>query len=161
MGIDKFYRKGYFPKVNTPALQVGGVDVEASADEINLLKGLEGIPKVVQVEVDCSGGGSAQTEDIVVLPAGSIILNVVALVTETFDGDTTKTLEVGVSGNADNYIDTIDLGTTKDTFVDMISGTNNDNTVVEAILTETTIIATWTNSANATAGKVKVTILYI
>lgn len=161
MGIDKFYRKGHFPKLNAKVLEINGTEVTAEASELNLLDGKSKLITVAQVEVDCSAGGSAQTQVLATLPAGSILLNVIALVTETFDGATTKTFEVGVTANVDKYIDTADLGVTKGTIVDAISGTNNDQKVIEAIGTATEIKAFWTNTTGATAGKVQVTILYV
>jgi hypothetical protein len=118
--------------------------------------------KVASIIVDCSGGGTAETEDIVVLPAGSTILEVIVHTTEAFDGDATTTFEVGIAGNIDNYVDTVDFDvSTLNTFVSMTGGTTNDNKVPEVVAAETTIIATWTNTANMTAGKVKVTVVYI
>lgn len=156
MGIDKFYRKVVFPKMN-----IAGTDVSPSATELNLLDGITGLINIKQVIVDCSGGGSSESETLITLPAGSVLLNIVAQVTETFDGDNTKTFEVGSGTNEDNYIDTVDLGVTADGYQDMISGTNNDNKAVEVLSAETEIKAFWTNDDNATAGKVKVTILHI
>ena len=78
--------------------------------------------------VDASGGGSAQTTNCTNVPAGSVILNVEAKVVTPFDGDTTTTLEVGVSGNADAYIDTSDFdpSAAAGTVAGSASGTNND-----------------------------------
>jgi hypothetical protein len=134
--------------------------VTADATELNQLDGITGLVNVYQETVDCSGGGTGTVEELVTLPAGSVLLNVIALVTETFDGDATTTFEVGVATNYDNYIDTVDLGSTADTYVDMISGTNNDNNAVEVMTAETTIAAEWTNTAAMSAGAVTVTILY-
>jgi hypothetical protein len=124
-------------------------------------QGVLGLVKVVQTEVDCSGGGQSQDEVLATLPSGATLLNVVAVVTEQFDGDSSKTFEVGVDTNEDKYIDSSDLGSSADSFEDMINGANNDQGSVEAILTETEIKAFWTNHDNATTGKVKVTIIYI
>ena len=59
--------------------------------------------------VDSSAGGTAQTANCTLVPAGSILLNVEAKVVTPMNGDATTTLEVGVSGNIDAYIDTTDF----------------------------------------------------
>ena len=97
------------------------------------LEGGHNLVTKVSVEVDGSAGGSAQTTAITTVPAGAILLNVTATVVESFDGDTTTTLEVGVSGNIDKYIDTVDfdpeaaVGTVKAS----LGGTTNDQKVAE------------------------------
>lgn len=42
----------------------------------------------------------------------------------------------------------------------MSGGTNNDQKTPEALAAGATLIATWTNSAAATTGKVRVIIIY-
>ena len=152
-------------QVTATAAELNKLDgVTAVKDDFNLLAGLVAaskcILKVYEEEVDCSGGGTAQTEALVTLPAGSVIVEVVSLCTEAFDGDTTKTFEVGVSGNTDKYIDPVDCPVTLNGTMSMAGGTNNDQKSAEAVGAETALIATWTNTASATAGKVKVRVVY-
>ena len=117
--------------------------------------------KVYIEEVDCSGGGTAETEALCTLAADSMILEIATLCTEAFDGDTTKTFEVGVSGNTDKYIDPVDCPVTLNGTMSMVGGTNNDQQSAEAVGASTALIATWTNTASATAGKMKVFVIYI
>lgn len=113
--------------------------------------------------VDASAGGTAQTTNVTLVPAGAVILNVEAKVVTPFDGDTTTTLEVGVSGNDDAYIDTSDFdpSAAADTVAGSASGTNNDIKYAQYVGAATQLVATWTNTANATAGSVSVTVQYM
>lgn len=110
--------------------------------------------------VDCSAGGIAQTEALTTLGAGSVIQDIVCAVTETFNGDATKTFEVGIVGNTDKYIDPVDCPITSGQVMTMSGGTNNDQKVPEALAAGTALIATWTNTAAATTGKIRVTVIY-
>jgi len=113
--------------------------------------------------VDTSAGGTAQTTNCTLVPAGSVILNVEAKVVTAMDGDTTTTLEVGVSGNVDAYIDTVDFdpSAAADTVAGSASGTNNDVKYAQYVGAATQLVATWTNTASATAGDVTVTVTYV
>ena len=113
--------------------------------------------------VDSSGGGTAQTANCTLVPADSLILAIYAEVLVAMDGDTTKTLEVGVSGNIDNYVDTTDFdpaGSVGDQACN-IGGTTNDKKTAEWVAAATQIIATWTNAASAGAGSTRVTVVYL
>lgn len=122
-----------------------------------------GLIEIDRVSVDASGGGVAQTTNLTLLPANSILLFVLAVVATPFDGDTTQTLEVGVSGNEDAYIDTLDFdpAAVADTyFVSDNPAGNNDQQTKQWITAPTQLIATWTNDANANAGQVFVYVAY-
>ena len=112
--------------------------------------------------VDASAGGVAQTTNLTLVPAGSIIQNVTAVVVDPFDGDATTTLEVGVATNADAYIDTSDFdpSAAADTYASSINGTTNDITSPQYVSAATQLIATWTNTASATAGEVVVYVTF-
>jgi len=148
----------------TSALLVALVGVTSTKDDINLLSGLvaasKGLMKVYEEEVDCTGGGTGETQDLVTLPAGSVILEIMTWCTEAFDGDTTKTFEVGIAANTDKYIDPDDCPVTLNGIMSMAGGTNNDQKVPETVAASTPLIATWTNTANMTAGKMKVRVIY-
>lgn len=117
---------------------------------------------VATVAVDASGGGTAQTASIVTVPADSILLDVTAVATTTFDGDTTTTFEVGVAANTDKYVDPSDFNpASAPSQQSMIGGTNNDQKSPEYISSDTAIIATWTNTASASAGAATVRVTYV
>ena len=154
-----------------------GTDLASSIAELNKLSGVTAVPadlnlvsglvaagvglvKVATVTVDCSEGGTAETEDIVTLPAGTVILELTTYCSEAFDGDTTKSFEVGIEGNTDKYIDPVDCPVTLDGVMSMMAGTNNDQKVPEVLAAETAIIATWTNTAEMTKGTVVVKVIY-
>jgi len=151
-------------------LYIGGTQVTATASELNSLDGvtktaneLNSATVTVSTTVDASAGGTAQTATLNTIPATSLLLNVLVVVDTPFDGDTTTTLEVGVSGNIDNYIDTTDFDPSNaaGTAANSLGGTTNDQTLIEYVHTATELIATWTNTANASAGQVTVYITYI
>lgn len=116
----------------------------------------------VTTVVDASAGGSAQTTAIATVPAGSVLLNVKAVLDVPFDGDATTTCEVGVSGNADAYIDATDFnaGGSAGLTRGSAGGTTNDVKGTQFAAADIPIIATWTNSASATEGQVTVTVSY-
>lgn len=127
------------------------------------LNGHTSKPIVVEaLAVDTSGGGAASTTAITTVPANSILVDVTAIVTATFDGDATTTFEVGVASNSDKYVDPSDLNAAAvDSQQSMIGGTNNDQTNPEYIAAATPIIATWTNTASASTGGATVRVVYI
>lgn len=117
----------------------------------------------VTTVVDSSGGGTAQTTNLALIPAKSILLNVQAEVTIAMDGDATTTLEVGVSGNIDAYIDTTDFdpSDTVGVVAGSAAGTTNDIKTVQYLGAATQLIATWTNDASAAAGSTTITAQYL
>lgn len=113
--------------------------------------------------VDASAGGTAQTTNCTLVPANSLLLGVYVEVVTPFDGDTTQTMEVGVSGNIDAYIDNVDFDPSGAAGTNYASngGTTNDIKDPQWIDGATQIIATWTNVNSAAAGSVLVEVLYI
>lgn len=111
--------------------------------------------------VDSSAGGTAQTTNCTLIPAQSLLLNVEAEQTVAMDGDTTTTLEVGVSGNIDAYIDTSDFDPSDTNLAGSASGANNDEKGVQYLSSATQLIATWTNAASASTGTTVITVHYI
>lgn len=121
------------------------------------------VVRTATVDVDCGAGGSAQTTNVLVLPANSVVLEVHARCTETFTGDTTQDLSVGVAGTAAKYLASADFENGAD---DINSGDEafasalGSPTVPVSVPAGETIIATWTNTASATAGIVRVSVTY-
>lgn len=117
---------------------------------------------VAKTIVDASAGGTGQTANCTLIPANSILLDVVAVIAEAFNGDTTTTLEVGVSGNVDKYVDTADFDPSGSvgTAQAMTGGGSNDQGTTEFVAAETQVIATWTNTASADEGIVDVYVIY-
>lgn len=157
-------------EVHAEALYLGsgaGTQIAATASQINKVAA-DGIVVVDKTQIDASGGGSGATTTLSALSEGDIILDVIAVVDTAFDGDTTTTLEVGVAANADKYIDTNDFdpsgsaGTSRSMLQRTTSGTagSNDQTSVEYLTADTALLATWTNTASATAGAVTVYVQY-
>jgi len=117
-------------------------------------------PMTYSEVVDCSAGGSAQTEALITLATGQVIQEIVCIVTEAFNGNATKTFEVGIAANTDKYIDPVDCPVTLAGIMTLTGGTTNDQKTPEVLAASTPLIATWTNTAAATTGKIKVTIIY-
>jgi hypothetical protein len=138
----------------------GKILVNETTTPEDLSSGVRTLPKVFIKEVDCSAGGTAQTATLFTPPAGSTILEVETFCTQAFNGNATKTFEVGVNGNTDKYIDPVDCVVTLAGIMWLQGGTNNDQKKPEAIGTAVALIATWTNTAAATAGKMRVKVIY-
>jgi hypothetical protein len=139
-------------------------DAVADAADATVAELTAGSAQIVHdsTTVDSSEGGAAQTANLTNVPANSLLLAVYATVVTPMDGDATTTLEVGVSGNVDNYIDTADFDPSAAAGTDYcnIGGTNNDMKVAEWIDDATQLIATWTNDANATVGSTVIHVVY-
>ena len=120
-------------------------------------------PVVVDVTaIDASTNATAGTVTCTLIPADSILLNVVAYVTTTFNGDTTQTIEVGIVGNTDKYIDPSDLDpAAAPGQMDIQAGTNQDQKGQEYCVAATQLICTYTNTTSATAGAASVYVEYI
>ena len=130
-------------------------------NEVDQSKVFEVLREVVTV--DSSAGGTGTETAILTVPADSLILNVIAEVVTPMDGDTTTTFEVGVTANPDQFIDTLDFdpSAAAGTQAASLGGTNNDTKVMIWTDAAIDIAATWTNTANMTAGSTKVTVVYI
>jgi len=123
----------------------------------------DAVIKRIETLVTALPDGTASTTAVGTVPAGSVILGVVATVVDPFDG-TTDTLEVGITGNTDKYIDPVDLDTdgAAGTTIFSATGTNNDQKVLEYATAAIPVIATWTNTGGtATAGSVLVQVIYV
>lgn len=118
--------------------------------------------QVIEKNVDCSATSAGTTTAIGTVPANSILLDVVAYCDTLFNGGTTTTAEVGITGNTDKYIDASDFDvTTADTQLDMYGGTNNDQLYPEYLGTATPLILTHINTASATTGEVTIRVMYV
>ena len=117
------------------------------------------VAKVFDKEVTCSNGTAVETA-ICTVPKGSLILDVMAWCTEAFNGAVTKTFQVGLTGNTDKYIDNADMAVTLDAVLDIFTGTNQDQKTAEPCGTAMAIVSTHTNTTGATAGKMKVKVIY-
>ena len=121
-----------------------------------------GTAQVIEKNVDCSANTAGATTAIGTVPANSVLINVIAYCDALFNGDTTTTASVGITGNTDKYIDPSDFDvTTKDAQLDMYGGTNNDQKYPEYLGTATPLILTHINTASASAGEVTIRVLYV
>lgn len=145
------------------ALQIEGVtQVEKPSGTGAATTGLKRTLSVIATEVDASGGGTGTETAIGTVPAGSVLLAVICEVTETFNGDTTQTIEVGLTGNTDKYIDTSDINPGSGTpQISNFGSTTADQNEPIYLGSDEAIVATWTNTASATEGKAVVRLIYI
>lgn len=141
--------------VNAATGTIGGVALPAGL--------IKRIITTVDASADHATPGNATTVAVGTVPLGSILVGVLAEVLVPFDGDATQTFEVGVAGNIDNYIDTVDFdpSAAAGTHAFSLGGTTNDQTVMEYAVAAIDLVATWVNTASPSAGSVRVTALYI
>lgn len=124
-------------------------------------EGSGGGRRTVTATVNAAAGGTGQTAALFTIPANAILWDVHSRVATVFNGDTTTTFEVGVSGNTDAYIDPSDFNPTSSGLqLSNRNGTNNDVKSAEYSATARSLIATWTNTASATTGSIVVTADY-
>ena len=137
----------------------------ATPADINLSGGMvagaivTGIVVFFNAEIVCVNG-TAVVVPLITIPIGSLIIEVMTCCTEAFNGDTTKTFEIGIAGNTDKYVDPVDCPVTLNGVMDLLAGTNNDQKLPEPIPTAMALQAVYTNTANATTGKMKIKIVY-
>lgn len=113
-------------------------------------------------EVDASAFSGVTETALFTMPARSLLLCVEAKVIEAFDGDTTTTFEVGLTGNIDQWIDGTDFEPeTLNLLRSNLAGSNNDETIPTYHSTAQAFVSTAVNDSNNTAGKVEVTAHYI
>ena len=147
-------------------VKIDEVAITATPADLNLIAGLAapaittGMVKYFEKEITCSVG-IAQTGAIVTVPLGAVILDVMTHCTVAFNGDTTTTFEVGLAANTDKYIDPVDCPVTLNGVMNIPIGTNQDQKTTEVLGAAMAIIYTYTNTAKATAGKMKVKVIYV
>lgn len=123
---------------------------------------LAGTVKVVKTTVTVGTNDVAVETAIATVPVNAIILAVMADVVTAFDGATTQTFEVGLTGNIDKYIDTADFlpETATESITNAESTTADQNTIEATGDSTMAIVSTHTNNAG-TVGAVDVTVVYI
>lgn len=94
------------------------------------------------------------------IPAGAVILPGLSAcaVHTAFDGDTTNTVDIGISGTAEKYASDLALGTLGWIELDVVteaSGNSSKTTAAE------TILATVVSTASAAAGEATIIMAYV
>lgn len=112
-----------------------------------------------RIQVDCSGGGSGETAVIAMVPVGAIVHEIGYRVTENFDGDTTKTVEIGDGTDTDEYVAQDANPTAGNTKLMTVDGTADVSSPF-VVTTETAITLTWSNTAGPTTGAVEGFVVY-
>lgn len=94
------------------------------------------------------------------IPAGSVVLPGLSgiAVTTAFNGDTTNTSDLGISGSTTKYASALALGTLGWIELDVITESSASSLLTTA---DETIIATVVSTASASAGSAEVIIAYI
>lgn len=114
---------------------------------------------VTRKTIDASGGGIDQQVVVATVPARSVVLDVLLYVTEPWNGDFTDKLYIGVAGeNNFYYDDSLTYSSVGVTWSVLLQ--ESPAVVPHVVAVSTPIIATWTNSANATTGEVEVYVIY-
>lgn len=96
------------------------------------------------------------TVDIGVLPPGAVVIRGGAAVTTAFNGDTTNTVDIGVSTDTDGFATDLALGTVGVIVADEMA-TSNDFYSTSAQTVQAVVVST----ASASAGSAVVWVEYI
>lgn len=90
------------------------------------------------------------------LPPNSYVLGVAVQVEVAFNGDATNTLDVGITGAAANFANDASLAAVANASVTLLNSGE-----VQSASASTKIIGTVVSTANASAGKARVTVTYV
>lgn len=103
---------------------------------------------------------NGKTITVGTIPSGSIVLPELSgiYVTTAFNGDTTNTADVGISGSTQKYSSALALGTLGFIEQDVLTTSANSSLLTTA---DETIIATVTSTASASAGSAEVVMAFI
>jgi hypothetical protein len=113
--------------------------------------------------VACNADKTGATVTLMRLPVGSVVHNVLARTVTAMNGSGTKSFEVGIAGNVDKYIDTVDFKPeTLDNWASMTNQAGSqDQKFDELLLAATDFVCTWTNTGGTpTAGSVVVYVTF-
>lgn len=94
------------------------------------------------------------------LPAGALVLPGLsaAAVTTAFNGDTTNTVDIGITGATTKYASALALGTLGWIELDVITEASGNSSLTTAV---EEVIATVISTASATAGSAEIVVAYI
>lgn len=94
------------------------------------------------------------------LPKGALVLPAISgcYVTTAFNGDTTNTVDIGITGALEKYASDLALGTLGHIELDVITDASNNSSLTTA---EEEILASVTSTASASAGEAYIVIAYI
>lgn len=103
---------------------------------------------------------NGKTITVGTIPAGSIVLPELSgvYVTTAFNGDTTNTCDVGITGTTQKYSSALALGTLGFIEQDVLTTSANSSLLTTA---DEAIIATVVSTASASAGSAEVVMAYI
>lgn len=91
------------------------------------------VGSVVMSQTDSIAFGNVTDKSLsIVIPANSQIVDIKILVTEPFDAGTTNTMDIGIVGNSDLYVDNAAVGTAGD-----------------AALGDTALVNNWTDTGTS------------
>lgn len=105
-------------------------------------------------------GDAGDTVTIGVLPSGALVLPAIsgAYVTTAFTGDTTNTVDIGISGSTQKYASALALGTLGHIELDVITDSSANSSLTTAA---ETIIATVVSTADPDAGSAVIVVAYL
>lgn len=109
---------------------------------------------VLQKQFTYADAGTAV--EIGYLPPNSYVLGIQVGIEVAFNGDTTNTLDVGITGTAANFADNVALGTIANASVTLLNSGE-----VQSATASTKIIGTVVSTGSASAGKARVTVTYV
>ena len=115
----------------------------------------------VQKDVSSDTGAGATEAALVTVPAQSIIHMVECFTTTAMNGSTSSSVEIGINGNVDLYIDTADYDPgTINTIQASLAGSSNDQKVPLYSKTAVPLVTSVINDGSATTGSILITVIY-
>lgn len=117
-----------------------------------------GYPVVQYIATRVTFADNGVAKVVGVIPAGSLVLRAVAIVSTAFNAGTSNVLDIGTSGDDDGFATDLALGTIGNIVADEMATTNDQG----PLASNTTITATVALSGTAaTAGVATVVVEYI
>lgn len=112
-------------------------------------------------DVSADTGGTPTEAAFHTVPARSIIYCVECETLTAMNGGTSSSMEIGVNGNVDQFIDTSDYDPgTGATIAASLGGTNNDTKVPLYSATAVALVTSHINDGSATTGSIQTTVVY-
>lgn len=109
---------------------------------------------------DITYADNGKTVEVGTIPSGSLVLPAISgvYVTTAFNGDTTNTADVGITGTLEKYASDLALGTLGHIELDVITDASSNSSLTTA---DETIYSVVTSTASASAGAATIVMAYI
>ena len=118
------------------------------------------VGSVVMSQTDTIAFGNTTDKSLsIVIPANSQIVDIKIFVTEAFDAGTTNTMDIGIVGNSDLYVDDAAVGTAGDAALGVTALTQNWSDIGTS---DVKLAAKYIQTGSAaTAGAARIVVSYV